>query len=162
MTALILTIAIILILIGFVGCVIPVIPGPPIAFGALLLLHFFSDFVFDINFLWKWGIIVFGVTILDFWLQIYGVKKLGGNKKAINGTMIGLLIGLVVPIPFGFVLGPFIGAFIGAYIDERDNIFKALKIAFGSLLGFFGGIIAKIIVCVYMTYEIFNTVYVNI
>ena len=159
MTALILTIAIILILIGFVGCVIPVIPGPPIVFGALLLLHFFSDFVFDINFLWKWGIIVFAVTILDFWLQIYGVKKFGGTKKAINGTMIGLLLGIFTP-PIGFIVGPFVGALIGAYLDEKDDFIKVIKIASGALIGFIGGLVLKLVVCFYLIREFYLTIQV--
>ena len=51
------------------------------------------------NFLWQWAAIVVLVTIADFCLQIYGVKKFGGTKKAVNGTMIGLFVGIFAPIP---------------------------------------------------------------
>jgi hypothetical protein len=39
-------------------------------------------------------------------LQVYGVEKFGGNKKARNGTIIGLILGVILPIPFGILFGP--------------------------------------------------------
>ena len=116
---------------------VPVIPGPPLSFVALLLLTFFTGYQFDEDFLWQWGTIVVGVTFVDFWLQVYGVKRFGGTKKAINGTMIGLLVGIFVPIPMGFIIGPFVGAFVGAYMDEKDDLLKVLKIASGALYWFY-------------------------
>ena len=68
-----------------------------------------------------WAAIVITVMALDYWLQVYGVKKFGGKKKAINGTLIGLVVGMFAPIPFGFLLGPFAGAFIGAYLEEKED-----------------------------------------
>ena len=47
----------------------------------------------------------------DYFLQYFSVKRLGGGKNAIYGTMIGILLGVFFP-PIGFVLGPFLGAFI--------------------------------------------------
>ena len=70
----------------------PAIPGPPISYGALLLSHFYIFPLNDISDLWLWALIVVIVTILDFLVQIYGVKKFGGGKKAINGSILGLLL----------------------------------------------------------------------
>ena len=139
MTTLIIIICAILLLVGLLGCFIPVIPGPPLAYIALLILSIFTDYKCSDEFLWQWAGIVIIVTIADFWLQIYGVKKFGGTKKAVNGTMIGLFVGIFVPIPIGFIVGPFIGALVGAYLDEKDDIIKVIKIASGALIGFVGG-----------------------
>ena len=153
MTTIIIIICIVLLLLGILGCFIPVIPGPPLAYAALLLVSIFTDYKFEDSFLVQWAGIVIAVTVADFWLQVYGVKKFGGTKKAINGTMIGLFVGILVPIPLGFIIGPFTGAFIGAYMDEKDDMFKVLKIASGALIGFIGGLVLKLVVCVYLIYE---------
>ena len=153
MTTIIIIICIVLLLLGILGCFIPVIPGPPLAYAALLLVSIFTDYKFEDSFLVQWAGIVIAVTVADFWLQVYGVKKFGGTKKAINGTMIGLFVGILVPIPLGFIIGPFAGAFIGAYMYEKDDMFKVLKIASGALIGFIGGLVLKLVVCVYLIYK---------
>ena len=84
-----------------------------------------------------WAAIVITVMALDYWLQVYGVKKFGGKKKAINGTLIGLVVGMFAPIPFGFLLGPFAGAFIGAYLEEKEDFFKSIINCHGSIGRFF-------------------------
>jgi uncharacterized protein YqgC (DUF456 family) len=158
MTTLVIIICIILLVVGLLGCFIPVIPGPPLSYLALLILSAFTEFKCSDEFLWQWAGIVVVVTIADFWLQIYGVKKFGGTKKAVNGTMIGLLVGIIAPIPFGFVVGPFVGALLGAYVDEKEDIVKVLKIASGALIGFIGGLVLKLVVCIYLIREFYLTI----
>ena len=92
---------------GFIGLLCSSNSRPPLSYAALLILTAFTDFKCDDDFLWQWAAIVVGVTIADFWLQVYGVKKFGGTKKAVNGTMIGLFLGIITPIPLGFILWPF-------------------------------------------------------
>ena len=156
MTTLIIIICAILLLVGLSGCFVPVVPGPPLVYIALLILTTFTDYKCSDEFLWKWAGIVVLVTIADFWLQIYGVKKFGGTKKAINGTMIGLLLGIFTP-PIGIIVGPFVGALIGAYLDENDDFKKVIKIASGALIGFIGGLVLKLVVCFYLVREFYLT-----
>jgi len=158
MTPLIIAICIVLLILGLLGCFVPIIPGPPLSYIALLVLTAFTDYKSSDEFLWQWAAIVVVVTVVDFWLQIYGVKKFGGTKKAINGTMIGLFLGIIAPIPLGFIVGPFLGAFVGAYIDEKDDLIKVLKIASGALVGFIGGLVLKLIVCFYLIREFYLTI----
>ena len=158
MTSLLIIICAILLVVGLLGCFIPTIPGPPLSYIALLILSAFTDYQCSDEFLWQWAGIVVVVTIADFWLQIYGVKKFGGTKKAVNGTMIGLLLGIITPIPFGFVVGPFVGALVGAYIDEKDDFIKVIKIASGALIGFIGGLVLKLVVCIYLIREFYLTI----
>ena len=146
----------VLLLIGIAGSIVPFLPGPPISFFAILILHFSSpDFnIPDLSFLF---FLVLVITFVDYWLQIYGVKKFGGGKKATNGTIIGLILGFFIFPPLGIILGPFLGAFIGAKMEGGKN--DSLKIAFGSLLGFLGGVILKIIVSIYIAYCAFQIVF---
>ena len=103
------------------------------------------------------GVVVVAAFFLDYWLQVYAVKFFGGNKKARNGTIIGLILGVILPIPFGILFGPFVGAFIGAKMEEENN--EPLKIAFGAVLGFIFGSFLKLSLVFYITYFIVNDYY---
>ena len=137
-----------ILLLGIIGCFFPVMPGPPISYVALLVFHFFSSYNIDKNTLWLWALIIIAVTVFDLWVQIYGVKKFGGTKKAVNGSIIGLIIGIFLFPPFGIIIGPFLGAFIGAKMDNPD-VNKALKIALGAFAGFILGTLVKLSVSLY-------------
>ena len=154
MEAIIFLAAGIFLLLGIIGSILPVLPGPPLSFLALLLLHFFSSFHFNPHVLISIGCVVIFITFFDYWLQIYGVKNFGGGKKATNGTIIGLIIGIFIFPPIGIIVGPFIGAFIGAKMEH--NINEPIKVAFGALLGFLGGAILKVITSIYITYWVIN------
>ena len=145
-----------LLLLGLVGSIFPAIPGPPLSYIAILILSLFTSYQFTDDFLIMWAGIVIVVTALDYWLQVYGVKKFGGKQKAINGTLIGLVVGILSTIPLGFIIGPFVGAFIGAYLEEKDDLTKAFIIALGALAGFLSGTILKMAVSLFLAYEYIN------
>lgn len=153
MELLVVLLAIVLLILGLLGSFVPAIPGPPLSYMALLLVSLFTSYTFSQDFLIMWAGIVITVMALDYWLQVYGVKKFGGKKKAINGTLIGLVVGMFAPIPFGFLLGPFAGAFIGAYLEEKEDFLKVLLIAMGALAGFLSGAVLKLAVSAYLGYE---------
>lgn len=125
-----------LILLGFVGVVLPAIPGAPLALIGLLIFKLFSG---DCSFGWE-IIIIAGVfviigAILDYVLPVALTKKFGGTKYGVWGSILGLIAGLFFP-PFGLIIGPFLGAFIGELIFAPKNVNGALKSAFGSFIGF--------------------------
>ena len=147
-----------ILLLGIIGCFFPVMPGPPISYVALLVFHFFSSYNIDKNTLWLWALIIIAVTVFDLWVQIYGVKKFGGTKKAVNGSIIGLIIGIFFLPPFGIIIGPFLGAFLGARVEENSDVNKAIKIALGALVGFLAGTMLKLSVSLYIIYIVFQAI----
>ena len=73
-----------LVLIGFFGSILPIIPGPPISWAGLLMLKW-TDYINDNlpgyqNVLWILLFFVVLVTILDYVVPIMGTKKYGGSK----------------------------------------------------------------------------------
>ena len=144
----IVTISFLLLLLGVFGSIFPIIPGPPFSLFGILLLHFYSTYSFDSENLFLFSVLVILITFLDVWLQIYGVKKFGGGKRATNGALIGLVIGFFVLPLFGIILGPFLGAYIGAKTDK--DISNPFKVAVGSLIGFFTGTILKLITSIFI------------
>jgi uncharacterized protein YqgC (DUF456 family) len=138
----------ILLLLGLIGSIIPALPGPPLSYLSLLLSHFFLNAVDGVSLFWI-GVLVVFVTVLDYYLQIYGVKKAGGGKYAIRGSFVGMLSGIFLFPPFGILVGAFVGAYIGAKIDANSN---EAKIAFGALWGFISGTILKLCTSFYIIY----------
>ena len=150
-----------LLIIGFLGCFIPILPGPPIAYFGLFLAHSLTNISFELDLLLLLAGLVLIVTFLDYWLQIYGVRKFGGGRKATNGVIIGLVVGFFLIPPFGIILGPFIGAYIGAKMEQRDNISNSLKVALGALFGFLGGAFLKIVLVLYMVLLFLNQFFIS-
>ncbi len=138
-----------LVLVGFIGSILPIIPGPPISWAGFLLLKW-TDYVNrDIegysNTLWILLFFVIIVTILDYVVPVLGTKKFGGSKRGVWGASIGVVVGLFFG-PLGIIIGPFLGAFIGEITTgkkERD----ALRAAWGSFVGFLLGVGLKLMTC---------------
>ena len=156
MNVVLIIVAILLVLIGLVGAVIPGIAGPPFSFLGLLALSFVDGITYSTVFLVVMGIIAAVVFALDYVVPSWGTKRFGGSKAGVRGSTVGLILGLLVTMvfPIGFIavlVGPFVGAYIGETSAGTDGD-KALKAAFGSFFGFLLGTGLKVIyacVCIY-------------
>ena len=137
-----LILGILLLILGIIGCLVPVLPGPPFSFIGLMLLHFSRFGNFSYSTLMILGAIAIIVTLLDYILPVWGTKRFGGSKYGTRGATVGLIIGLFLG-PLGIILGPLIGAFVGEMIF-KDDISYAFQAGFGSLLSFLTGIGLKL------------------
>ena len=99
--------AIILLVIGIIGCLVPILPGPPLSYAGLILLHISRFASFSTEKLIILAAITVIVTVLDYIVPIWGTRKFGGSKYGMRGATVGLIIGLFLGPP-GIVLGPFI------------------------------------------------------
>jgi len=145
-----LILGIILMVLGIIGCLVPVLPGPPLSFLGLILLHLTRFGHFTTPTLITFGAIAVIVTVLDYIVPVWGTRRFGGSKYGTRGATIGLVIGLFLG-PMGIILGPLIGAFVGEMIF-RDDLAYAFKAGFGSLLGFLTGIGLKLAASLVMTF----------
>ena len=134
----------ILLIIGFVGTFVPVIPGAPLAWLGLLSAFFCSYCDISITALVITAICAVIVSVLDNFLPIVMTKKFGGSKAATTGSTIGLIAGFFIG-PAGIILGPFFGALIGELIHTKGNSQGVFKAAFGAFVGFLTGTGLKMI-----------------
>lgn len=139
----------VLVLIGFFGSILPVLPGPPISWAGFLLLRW-TTYVDDRgsgyeNALWILLFFVILVTILDYVVPIMGTKKYGGSKRGVWGATIGVVVGLFFG-PLGIIIGPFLGAYLGEISGGKKDR-EALRAAWGSFVGFMLGVGMKLMVC---------------
>lgn len=146
---------IIFILIGFVGCVLPIIPGPPLSFVALIFLQLTEVPRFSWQFILLWGLIAALVTALDYVVPAYGTKKLGGSRRGVWGSVLGLVIGIIFFPPLGLIIGPILGALVGEMTGGKTTE-QAVKSALGSFIGFVFGTVAKLIVSGFIAYYFFS------
>ncbi|TFH40175.1 MAG: DUF456 domain-containing protein [Chrysiogenales bacterium] len=130
-------------IVGLAGCLLPILPGPPIAYAGLLLLQATRYGSFSITFFLVLGAVTVLVTALDYLIPVWGTKKFGGSRRGVIGAVVGLIIGLVVFPPFGIIIGPFAGALLGE-LTTGMGFWVALKASFGSLAGSLLGTVMKL------------------
>lgn len=109
-----------LVLIGFVGIVMPALPGHILIFAGLLLAALADHFTR----VGPWMLTVIGLIgatsyVVDFMAAAVGVKRLGASRRAMTGAALGTFAGLVFGLP-GIVIGPFVGALVGELTVHRD------------------------------------------
>lgn len=150
-------------LLGLIGCVAPVLPGVPLSYLGLLLLHWTDRAQFSWQFLTIWAVIVIVIQVLDYFIPAWGTKKFGGSKYGVWGSTIGLFVGLFMG-PWGIIVGPFVGAVLGELLyfnrhpqdrieqSENTNFNRALRAGFGSFIGLLTGTILKLICCGMMVF----------
>ena len=144
-------IAFVLIVLGIVGCIVPMLPGTPLSYAGILLLHFTNQVQFTTTQLIVWLIVVIILQVLDYITPMLGSKYSGGTTYGNRGCIAGTIVGLFF-MPWGIIMGPFLGAVIGEMLGGRD-LEHALKAGIGSMIGFVLGTLLKVMVGFYFLYE---------
>lgn len=120
---------------GIIGCLLPVLPGPPLSYLGIIAIHFVSYTHFSTRLLVALGVLTVLVTILDYILPVKLTKRFGGTQAGIRGSTVGLIVGFFVFPPLGIIIFPMIGAFI-AELLHNNNRDVAVRSAVGSFIGF--------------------------
>ena len=147
MDILLISLSFLCLLIGFAGCILPVLPGAPLSYAGLLLLHFTDRVQFSTSQLLVWLVVVIVVQVLDYVVPLLGARYSGGSRWGTRGCLAGTIVGLFF-MPWGIVLGPFLGAVAGELLGGRRTS-EALRSGLGSLAGFLLGTVLKCAVCGY-------------
>ncbi|MGD8227141.1 MAG: DUF456 domain-containing protein [Desulfobacteraceae bacterium] len=120
---------------GIVGCILPIIPGPPISFLALIFLSIAKNWEpFGPNFLFIMGGLAVLVSVLDYVVPVIGAKRYGASKPGIWISMMGMLVGVLFFPPWGMLTGAFLGALAGELLAGKKGR-KSLQAAWGAFVG---------------------------
>lgn len=158
---LIYTIALVMAVVGIIGCIIPALPGPPLAYASLVLLYLFDNPDNEISgkFMLVWAAVIAAVSILDYVIQPYFTKITGGSSLAVRYSIAGMVAGMIFFPPFGIVAGSFIGALIAELVVNKKPLQNSLLAAFGAFLGFIFGTGLKLATTVTMLYYIIRFIF---
>lgn len=160
MDYLLITLGFILIIGGILGSILPFLPGPPLSYGGLLLLHFTEAHQFTSRFLIIWGVVTVLTYLIDYFIPIWGTKRFGGSRQGIWGSIVGLIAGIFFFPPFGIIIGPFAGAIIGELIAGKTHS-AAFRSGFGSFVGFLLGTLIQLIAAGLMAWHFSKEVFIR-
>ncbi|WP_373895076.1 DUF456 domain-containing protein [Virgibacillus sp. CBA3643] len=137
---------VVLFILSFVGILFPIIPSVLVLWVGFLLYHF----VLNANELTTSFWVIVGVfTVILFVADIiansYFVKKFGGSKWGERGAAVAVIVGSFITPPFGIIYVPFIVVFLIEMTQKRTSQ-EAFRASIGSLIGFLGGAVAKVVV----------------
>ncbi|NTW49734.1 MAG: DUF456 family protein [Chlorobiales bacterium] len=136
-------VAILLVLAGIAGLVIPAVPGTPVIFAGLTVAAWAENFLYV-----GWGtlttlaVMALLVYPIDLFAGSFGVKRFGASKQAMVGAVLGAFVGIFFGIP-GVLLGPFFGAALGELMVQRD-LYAAGRAGLGAALGLIIATVAKL------------------
>lgn len=147
MTDILLWIVIILLfIVSYIGLIYPIIPSSLFIWLGFLTYHFLID---PTNLGWFFWSAMAGLTAILLFADViansFFVKRYGGSKWGERGAAIAVIVGSFIIPPFGIIIVPFITVLV-IEIVQRSTFKQAFKTAMGSLLGFLGGSIVKIII----------------
>ena len=152
-----LIVAFLLMLVGIIGCIIPGLPGVPLAYAGLWVAQATDRIDFSWQMLLVWGIMTIVVSVLDYVVPAWGTKRFGGTKYGVWGSTIGVFVGLFLG-PWGVIIGPLAGAILGEMLGGKQ-VEEALKAGWGSFIGLLFGTVLKLICCGLMTVAIIQAIW---
>jgi len=149
--------ALLLVILGVLGSVLPSLPGVPLVFAGLVAAAWADDFQ-------RVGWIALGLLglmtlmsfAIDFIATSLGAKRVGATRLAIAGALLGTLVGVFLGLP-GLILGPFVGAVAGELLSH-GKLHQAGRVGTATWVGLFFGTLAKLAL-IFTMLGVFATAY---
>ena len=147
-------VAVLLIVVGVAGTVLPAVPGTILVLAGIVLGAWLDDFT---RVKW-WVVAIISVLAVVAWATDYvatilGAKKVGASKWALIGAALGTIVGIFMGL-VGVLFMPFVGAVIGELIAQK-NAKQAAIVGFATWLGLLVGTVIKLVL-VFMMIGIFG------
>ena len=141
--------AVLLVIGGLAGTVIPALPGVPMVFAGLFLAAYATGFEpAGTGTIAVLGVLTALAWLLDFLAAALGAKRLGASQRAFWGATFGAIVGMFFGIP-GIVLGPFVGAVV-AELSTGRPMHEAGRAGLGAWIGTAIGAAAKLAIAFLM------------
>lgn len=133
-----------LLLVGLIGSVVPLLPGPFLIFIAGILHTFLRP---ESAMSWQ-GIVLLSILlvlayVVDMAAGAMGARWFGASRWGIAGVFVGGIVGLFFA-PLGFIVGPLAGGLLFELVFAKKRMAPAVKSTWGTLLGTGVGLIARL------------------
>ncbi len=139
-----LILALILMLLGLVGTVVPLLPGTTLILAAAIGHRLVTGAEGGLGY-GQLGVLLalYLLSVLvDFLSSALGAKRFGASRLGIVGGLLGTVVGLFFGLP-GIFLGPLVGAIVGELLAMRC-LSRVMKAGLGTFLGTILGIAGRL------------------
>jgi uncharacterized protein YqgC (DUF456 family) len=134
---------------GFIGTIIPGMPGVLVIYAGMWLAAWIDDFArIGWRTLTLLGVLTALAFAADLIASVLGARRVGASRQAIIGSLIGGIVGLFFG-PLGLLFGPFAGAVAGELCARRPMA-DAARVGLATWIGLLIGTMAKIALAVTM------------
>lgn len=138
-------VAVLMIVVGIAGVVLPALPGAVFVFGGIVLAAWIDGFTRISG--WTVGVLAVLALIafvVDYVAATVSAKRAGASRLGLIGAAAGTVAGIFTGL-WGLVFMPLVGAFIGEYIAQRDAP-RAGRVGVATWIGLLVGTAIKIAV----------------
>jgi len=143
MTMVLWIVAVVLVVVGLAGTILPVLPGAPLVLAGLVAAAWAENFVYvGVPTLVLLAVLTALTYVIDLVTSALGAKRVGASKYAIWGAVLGGLVGAFFGI-VGILLGPFVGAVAGE-LGAGRSVKQAGRAGVASWIGFVAGTLGKL------------------
>jgi uncharacterized protein YqgC (DUF456 family) len=134
--------ALVLVIVGLVGIVVPAVPGVMLIFAGLWLAAWSDGFArVSEGVIIALGVIATATYFVDIAMMALGMERLGASRRSMIGAAIGMGVGLFFGLP-GLLIGPFAGAVLGE-LSAHGNLSRAGRAGVAAWMGFVVGAVMK-------------------
>jgi hypothetical protein len=136
-------VAVLMILVGIAGTVLPALPGVVFVFAGILLAAWIDGFTVISG--WTLGVLAVLTAIgfvIDYAAQMVSAQRAGATWQGIAGAAIGTVLGVFTGL-WGLLFMPLAGAAIGEFISHRDAL-RAGKVGLATWIGLLVGAVLKL------------------
>ncbi len=136
-------VAVLMIIVGIAGTVLPALPGVVLVFAGIALAAWIDSFTVISG--WTVGLLavltVIGVAV-DYVAQLLSAQRAGATTLGIAGAAVGTVVGIFTGL-VGLLFMPLIGAAIGEFIAHRD-LLRAGRVGAATWVGLLVGAVLKL------------------
>ncbi len=145
MTEMLWVLAVVLVMVGLAGTVLPALPGVPLIFIGVLVAAWAENFerITGVTIAILAVLTVIGVVI-DYVAASLSAKRAGASRAGLVGAALGTVAGIVTGL-WGLLFMPLVGAAIGEFISHRDAL-RAGRVGVATWVGLLAGTVVKLAV----------------
>jgi uncharacterized protein YqgC (DUF456 family) len=136
-------VAVLMIIVGIAGTVLPALPGVVLVFAGIALAAWIDGFTVISG--WTVGLLavltVIGIAV-DYVAQLLSAQRAGATTLGIAGAAVGTVVGIFTGL-IGLLFMPLLGAAIGEFIAHRD-LLRAGRVGAATWVGLLVGAVLKL------------------
>ena len=143
-------VAVLMVIVGIAGTVLPVLPGVVLVFAGIVLAAWIDGFTVITG--WTIGVLAVLTVVgfaIDYVAQMVSAQRAGATWQGLAGAAAGTVAGIFTGL-WGLLFMPLVGAAVGEFISHRDAL-RAGRVGLATWIGLLVGAVLKLAIVFTMT-----------